>query len=84
MNAAPGPTRSDQPHRRSGITLPGTLALVLVAVGGLNWGFVGIADVDLVAALFGRGSVATRAIYVAVGLAAVYCLVKLPDWSRAG
>ena len=29
------------------------IALVLVVVGGLNWGLVGILKFDLVAALFG-------------------------------
>ena len=29
------------------------ITLVLLIVGGLNWGLVGLADFDLVAALFG-------------------------------
>ncbi len=51
------------------------IALVLVVVGGLNWGLVGLADVDLVAALFGAMSVLSRIVYVLVGLAAVYLAV---------
>ena len=53
------------------------LTLVLVIVGGLNWGLVGAADFDLVAALLGDGSVLSRAVYVLVGLSAVYQLVPL-------
>jgi uncharacterized membrane protein YuzA (DUF378 family) len=53
------------------------LTLVLVIVGGLNWGLVGLANFDLVAALFGDGSVLSRAVYVLVGLSAVYQLVPL-------
>ena len=53
------------------------LTLVLVIVGGLNWGLVGLADFDLVAALLGAGSVLSRAVYVLVGLSAVYQLVPL-------
>lgn len=53
------------------------LTLILVIVGGLNWGLVGLADLDLVAALFGDGSVPARAVYVLVGLSAVYQLVPL-------
>jgi len=53
------------------------LTLVLVIVGGLNWGLVGLADFDLVAALLGDGSVLSRAVYVLVGLSAVYQLVPL-------
>ena len=53
------------------------LTLVLVIVGGLNWGLVGLANFDLVAALFGDGSVLSRAVYLLVGLSAVYQLVPL-------
>ncbi|HEX2493004.1 MAG TPA: DUF378 domain-containing protein [Steroidobacter sp.] len=53
------------------------LTLILVIVGGLNWGLVGFADFDLVAALFGERSVLARAVYVLVGLSAVYQIVPL-------
>jgi uncharacterized membrane protein YuzA (DUF378 family) len=53
------------------------VTLILVIVGGLNWGLVGVADFDLVAALFGDGSVLARAVYVLVGLSAVYQIVPL-------
>ncbi|MFH1968534.1 MAG: DUF378 domain-containing protein [bacterium] len=51
------------------------IALILVVVGGLNWGLIGLADIDLVAALFGAMSVLSRIVYVLVGLAAVYVAV---------
>ena len=44
----------------------------LVAVGGLNWGLVGLFDFNLVASLFGAKSKLSRAIYTAVGAATVY------------
>lgn len=44
---------------------------VLVIVGGLNWGLVGIARFDLVAALFGAGSALTNVVYALVGVSAV-------------
>lgn len=53
-------------------------ALVLVLVGGLNWGLVGFFDFDLVAALFGEGSAISRVVYALVGLAAVYLAVAAP------
>jgi uncharacterized membrane protein YuzA (DUF378 family) len=50
------------------------LARALVVVGGLNWGLVGLAKVDLVAALtgerFGGTNTASRLVYLAVGAAA--------------
>lgn len=44
----------------------------LVAVGGLNWGLVGLANLDLVAAVFGEKSKLSRAVYTAVGAATAY------------
>lgn len=51
------------------------VALVLMIIGGLNWGLVGLFDYDLVASLFGPMSALTRIIYVLVGLAALYGIV---------
>jgi uncharacterized protein len=48
------------------------LARVLLIVGGLNWGLVGAAQFDLVAALFGDMTLLTRATYVTVGFAALF------------
>lgn len=50
------------------------IALVLVIVGGLNWGLVGLFNFDLVAAIFGEMSTISRAVYSLVGLAAVYMI----------
>lgn len=48
----------------------------LVVVGALNWGLVGLARFDLVAALFGmrfgETSALTSIVYVLVGVAGVY------------
>jgi len=51
------------------------IVLILVVVGGLNWGLVGILGVDLVAAIFGAMTMLTRIVYSLVGLAALYMLV---------
>lgn len=48
------------------------IAVVLVVVGGLNWGLVGIFNFDLVATIFGDMSGLSRIVYALVGLAAVY------------
>ena len=48
------------------------IAVVLVIVGGLNWGLVGILKFNLVAAIFGDMSALSRVVYALVGLAAVY------------
>ncbi len=53
------------------------ITLILTIVGGLNWGLVGIAEFDLVAALFGSGSALSRTVYTLVGLSALYQLLPL-------
>lgn len=58
--------------------------LVLVIVGGLNWGLVGLFDFDLVAALFGTGSVLSRIVYVLVGISAAWQIVPLSAAFGAG
>lgn len=54
-----------------------TITLVLLIVGGLNWGLVGLFDFDLVATLFGEMSALSRIAYVLVGLSALWQLVPL-------
>ena len=57
------------------------LALVLLIVGGLNWGLVAIAEFYLVAWLFGEEfgatNVASRIVYGLVGVAALYGIASL-------
>jgi uncharacterized protein len=48
------------------------ISLILLIIGGLNWGLVGAFDIDLVASLFGSGSTMSRAVYILVGLAALW------------
>ncbi len=51
------------------------IALLLIIIGGLNWGLVGIFDYNLVDSLFGVGSTTSRVIYGIVGVAALYKLI---------
>jgi uncharacterized membrane protein YuzA (DUF378 family) len=49
------------------------IVAVLLVIGGLNWGFVGLFQFDLVAAIFGGQSAAlSRIIFILVGLSAIY------------
>ena len=54
------------------------IALVLVVVGGLNWGLVGLFDFDLVQAILGGVPILAQLVYVLVGLAAVYTAIRSP------
>ncbi len=49
------------------------VALVLVIVGGLNWGFVAFGW-NLVDALFGMGSTLAMIVYGLVGLSSLYLI----------
>jgi uncharacterized membrane protein YuzA (DUF378 family) len=51
-------------------------AVALLAIGGLNWGLVGAANFDLVAAIFGEMTPLSRVVYTLVGVAAVYRLLQ--------
>jgi uncharacterized membrane protein YuzA (DUF378 family) len=50
------------------------VAFILMAVGGLNWLLVGAFDMNLVTMLLGTG-MATKVVYIAVGLASALELV---------
>lgn len=50
------------------------VAWVLVIVGALNWLLVGVFSWDLVANIFGMGSIIARIIYILVGLSGVAML----------
>ena len=61
---------------RSGVM--DTVALILVIIGALNWGSVGIFNIDLVASIFGgTSSVISRFIFTLVGLAGLWCITLL-------
>lgn len=47
-------------------------ALVLLVIGGLNWGLIGLADYNLVDMIFGSIPMLSRLIYIVVGASAVY------------
>jgi uncharacterized membrane protein YuzA (DUF378 family) len=51
------------------------IALILVIIGGLNWGLVGIFGFNLVAWIFGAVYVIARIIYILVALAAIYMII---------
>ena len=62
------------------------VAASLVVVGALNWGLVGIAKFDLVAALFGlrfgETNAVTSIVYGLVGLAGLYQAVSFKGIQR--
>ena len=54
--------------------------LLLVIVGALNWGLMGLFQLDVVATLFaGPQSTLSRIIYILVGLSGLYQIGPLVD-----
>ena len=51
------------------------VTLVLLYIGGLNWGLVGFLDWNLVEALLGTGTV-TTVIYALVGLSTLWVIYR--------
>ena len=62
--------------------VPDWIALLLVIIGGINWGLVRAFNFNLVAAIFGDQTMASRAVYILVGLAAPYSLSLLARFPR--
>lgn len=51
------------------------IALLLMIVGSVNWGLVGLMNLDGVAMIFGGGTPASRIVYSLVGLAGLWGIV---------
>lgn len=62
-------------------------ALLLVIVGAVNWLLVGVAKLDLVAAItgttFGQTNALSSVVYILVGVAGVVLLPVLARWATA-
>ncbi|MCL4365748.1 DUF378 domain-containing protein [Patescibacteria group bacterium] len=44
----------------------------VVALAAVNWGLVGLLNVNLVETMLGAGSMLTKIVYILIGLAGVY------------
>lgn len=53
------------------------VADILVIVGGINWGLIGLLNFNLVATIFGSIPMLERAIYILVGVSAIYSIALL-------
>jgi len=53
------------------------ICIALLIVGGLNWGLVGVLNFDLVAFIFGSGSLLSRIVYTIIGVAAICSIPAL-------
>ncbi len=47
------------------------ICLVLTIIGAINWGLIGILDLNVVSLLFGEKTVVSNIIYTLVGIAGI-------------
>jgi uncharacterized protein len=57
-------------------------SLMLAFILGLNRGLVGLFGIDAVAIVFGVMTPAARAVYVLLGISAIYCVFAVVMFSR--
>ena len=55
------------------------IALVLIIIGGINWGLIGFFNFNLVAVIFGEMTWISRVIYVLVGISGLWGIKLLFD-----
>lgn len=53
------------------------VSMLLLMIGGINWGLVGWLEYNLVDEIFGVGSGLSRVIYAVVGVAALYSVYSM-------
>jgi uncharacterized membrane protein YuzA (DUF378 family) len=53
-----------------------TIAMILLLIGGLNWGCVGVADFNFIMWTFIAMSTLQHAIYTSIGIAAIWTVVR--------
>ncbi|MBD3233240.1 MAG: DUF378 domain-containing protein [candidate division Zixibacteria bacterium] len=58
------------------------IMIILLVVGGLNWGLVGIAGFNLVSTIFGDMSFLSRIVYAVVGISAAYQIMQWKAMQR--
>jgi len=51
------------------------IAYALVVIGAINWGLVGLFNLDVVALVFGDMSILSRIVYSLVGISAIALLI---------
>ncbi len=54
------------------------ISLVLLIIGGLNWGLIGLFSFDIIAKILGQMSIFSRIIYIIVGISAIVAIFTCP------
>lgn len=55
-------------------------ALLLLIIGGINWGLIGLFNYNVVEVLLGGHNLAAAFVYILVGIAALYYILAYFIW----
>lgn len=58
------------------------ILLAVTIIGGINWLLIGVFDFNLVSFIFMDNAIASRIIYVVVGLSALVTIALLFMWNK--
>jgi uncharacterized membrane protein YuzA (DUF378 family) len=73
-----GQSRIEEGDMSSGKHGPlGVVALIVTIIGAINWGIMGILNKDLIMGILGLDWDLARIIYIVVGVAGVWSLIKV-------
>lgn len=53
------------------------IATLLIVIGAINWGLVGLFNLNVVDAIFGAGSAVSTIIYILVGISGLWAISML-------
>jgi uncharacterized protein len=68
----PEPGMHSEIRREKNLNALDWIAVIVSLIGNLNWGIIGIANYNVIAAIFGDMSVLTRLIYLLAAIASIY------------
>ncbi|HJJ06581.1 MAG: DUF378 domain-containing protein [Clostridia bacterium] len=55
------------------------IVLILIVIGAINWGLIGLFNLNLVSTIFGNMSLISRIIYILVGVSGLWGIKLLFD-----
>lgn len=67
---------------KKGMKIYDWVAIVILIIGGLNWGLIGLFKFDIVAKILGSLTFWSRLIYFLVGCSAIFSIVRLTLWKK--
>ena len=60
------------------------VTLILIIIGGINWGLIGLFDWNLVHALFAFSLILEKIVYIVVGLSGLWQIMPLTKSMQSG